>query len=207
MPQPKLVYYFTLTSPWAYIGHGHLLEIAKKHGAALDYRPIGLGQIFPQTGGLPLAQRAPARQAYRLVELQRWRVKRGVPLNLHPKFFPFDVGLVDRALIALLAGGGNAEAFIPRAFAAVWAQDRNLADREEVAAVLREAGAEDQALLARADSPETIASYQDNIRSALADGVFGSPCYGLNGETFWGQDRLELLDEALASGREPYHPA
>lgn len=208
MAGPKIVYYFTLISPWAYLGHGLLLEMAARHGAELDYRPIGLGQIFSHTGGLPLAQRAPARQAYRMLELQRWREKRGVPLNLKPKFFPFDVSLADRAMTVLLtAGDAAAEAFAQATFAAVWAQDRNMADAAEIAAVLVASGAPAEAVLAQAASPETKARYQLNIDEALASGVFGSPCYLLNGELFFGQDRLELLGEALASGREAYLPA
>lgn len=206
MPQKTLVYYFTMTSPWAYIGHAVVTELAAKHGLKLDYRPIGLGQIFPETGGVPLAKRAPARQAYRLVELQRWREKRGVHVNLHPKFFPFDVALMDRVVLALLQSGKDAAAFIPRGFRAIWSEDRNMADRAEVAKLLQEAGLNADTVLKLADSPEIVAAYQANIAQALAAGVFGSPSYVLDGELFWGQDRLELLAEMLQSGRAAYHP-
>ena len=204
MSQPKLVYYFTLTSPWAYFGHQILVDMAKRHGVKIDYRPVSLGQIFPTTGGLPVSKRAPARQAYRLVELQRWRVRRGIHVNLQAKFFPFDVSLADRALIAVLEAGVPADDFILRSFAAVFAQDRNMADRAELGRVLTEAGLEAEKLLARAESDEIGEKYQENIRLALAENVFGSPAYVLNGEVFWGQDRLDLLEEALASGRAPF---
>ena len=204
MSQPKLVYYFTLTSPWAYFGHQILVDMAKRHGVKIDYRPVSLGQIFPATGGLPVSKRAPARQAYRLVELQRWRVRRGIHVNLQAKFFPFDVSLADRALIAVLEAGVPADDFILRSFAAVFAQDRNMADRAELGRVLTEAGLEAEKLLARAESDEIGEKYQENIRLALAENVFGSPAYVLNGEVFWGQDRLDLLEEALASGRAPF---
>ncbi len=207
MAQPKLVYYFTLTSPWAYLGHQIFVDMAGRYGLQIDYRPIGLGQIFPATGGLPLAKRAPARQAYRQVELQRWRVRRGIPVNLHAKFFPFDVGLADRTLIALLETRASVDDFILRTLAAVFVQDRNMADRAEIALVLKQGGLDAGTLLARAEAPEIAEQYQANNRAALADGVFGSPAYLLNGEVFWGQDRLDLLEEALSSGRSPYKPA
>ena len=81
-------FYLSLISPWTYLGSGRLEEIARAHGAQVRVKPVDYGAIFPKTGGLPLAKRAPERQAYRLVELQRWSKALGLPLNLHPKFFP-----------------------------------------------------------------------------------------------------------------------
>ena len=81
-------YYMAPQSPWTWLGHDRLIAIAKRHGAEIDLRPADLNRVFPVSGGLPLAKRAPQRQAYRLVELARWSKFLGVPLNLHPKFFP-----------------------------------------------------------------------------------------------------------------------
>ena len=204
MSHKRIVYYFSLTSPWAYLGHAMFLDIARRHGVQIDYRPIGLGQVFPTTGGLPLAKRAPARQAYRLVELQRWRVKRGVHVNLHARYFPFDVSGADRAMIAVLESGAGPDDFLLRALRAVFAEDRNLADPVVIAEVLAEAGLNAASLMARAQSAEIAAQYQENIAMALEANAFGSPSYVLDGEVFWGQDRLELLEDALASGRAGY---
>src|SRR5918997_2282210 len=118
---PRVIdYYFSLVSPWAYIGHGPFMDIVGRHGVEVNYKPVFLGRVFAETGGLPLAQRHPARQRYRLLELQRWREKRGLSFNLQPKFWPFDVGLADRFVIAITAARKDPDAFLRRAFPGGW---------------------------------------------------------------------------------------
>ncbi len=112
-------YYFSMASPWAYIGHAPFMEIAARHGLELNHKPIFLGRVFAETGGQPLPQRHPARQRYRMVELQRWREKRGLKFNLKPNFWPFEAGLADRLVIAIAAERKNPDAFLRRAFAGV----------------------------------------------------------------------------------------
>jgi len=73
-------------SPWTYLGHDRLLALCARHGATIAPRLMDLGKLFPVSGGLPLAKRAPQRQAYRLFELARWRDHLGVPINFQPKF-------------------------------------------------------------------------------------------------------------------------
>ena len=93
-------YYLTLRSPWAYLGSRRLEEIAARHGAEIAVKPVDYGTIFPRTGGLPLPKRAPERQAYRLVELRRWRAHLDMPLNLHPAHFAVDENLAARVVMA-----------------------------------------------------------------------------------------------------------
>ena len=96
-------YYYSLVSPRAYIGHAPFMAIAAEHGLSINHKPVFLGRVFAETGGLPLAQRHPARQRYRWLELQRWREKRGLDFHLKPKHWPFDVNLADRFAIAIQA--------------------------------------------------------------------------------------------------------
>jgi 2-hydroxychromene-2-carboxylate isomerase len=199
-------YYFSLLSPWAYIGHRHFVDIADRHGVAIVYKPVFLNEVFSQTGGLPLAKRHPARQAYRMVELQRWREKRGLKFHLRPKYWPFDADLANCCVLAVAAIGGNPAEFVTRAFCASWEMEENLADPAVLARLLREAGFQPEALLASAASDDTRAVYERNRLEAIAAGVFGSPSYILDGEVFWGQDRLDLLEDALASARAPFSP-
>jgi 2-hydroxychromene-2-carboxylate isomerase len=197
-------YYFSLASPWAYIGHAPFMEIARRHGVAVNHKPIFLGRVFAETGGQPLPQRHPARQRYRLVELQRWRERRGLTFNLKPKFWPFDVTLADRFVIAVTAARQDPDPFLRRAFSGIWEEERNLADPLVVAELAEAAGLDSTSLIEAARGDMTEAVYGLNLENAVAHDVFGSPAYVLDGEVFWGQDRLDLLDDALANGRAPY---
>src|SRR4051794_7491702 len=118
-------YYFSLASPWAYIGHKPFMDIARWHGLAVNYKPVFLGRVFAETGGLPLNQRHPARQRYRLMDLQRWRDKRGLDFNLHPKHWPFDATLADRFVVAIVMAGRGPPPFFNRAFPGGWGGGRH----------------------------------------------------------------------------------
>jgi 2-hydroxychromene-2-carboxylate isomerase len=203
MPR-TLDYYFSLLSPWAYIGHGSFLDIVHRHRVVVNYKPVALAQVFADTGGLPLAKRHPARQRYRMFELQRWREKRGLSFHLHPKFWPFDGNLADRLVIVAVAGGHDPAEFLRAAFAGVWEREQNLGEEDTLLAIARGAGLPAAELLGAAKADAAQQRYEANVREAIAADAFGSPCYVLDGEVFWGQDRLELLDDALASSRPPY---
>lgn len=196
-------YYFSCISPWSYLGHAPFIALAKKHTLTVAYRPVPLAKLFPETGGMSVSKRHPARQDYRLVELQRWRDKLGIDLKLRPKYWPFNPSLADRVVIAL-ATSGRVEDFLPQAFASVFSGEQNLADEEVVASLLASAGLASKDIIAAAKSDRVLAAYDENLAAAIATGVFGAPSYVLNGEIFWGQDRLACLDEALTSGRKPY---
>lgn len=202
----SITYYFSLHSPWTYLGNAAFHEIARRHGCAIDYRPMPLRSVFDETGGLPLPKRHPVRQRYRLVELQRWRERRDLPLVLQPKHFPFDPSQGDRMTIAILADGGDPFAFLSDVMAGVWARDEDMSRPEALRACADRAGLNGQALLAAADNPSVRQRYEDALGQAVETGVFGAPSYVLDGEVFWGQDRLDLLDSALASRRASYRP-
>src|SRR4026209_2526044 len=92
-------YWFSLVSPWAFLGHQAFLDIAKQHGLTVRFKPVELSEVFPPPGGLPLPKRHPARQRYRILELQRWREARGVALKIHPKHWPLPVATANRSII------------------------------------------------------------------------------------------------------------
>jgi len=179
-------YYMTPGSPWTYLGHARLAEMAKRHGARINVKPVDFGVIFPQSGGLPLPKRAPQRQAYRLMELKRWKEHLGVPIVIQPKFFPVD-GAPAAALIAA-APEDKRMALAGDFLSALWKDDRNIAD----AAVLDEIGRRHGVTLG------DKARYESFTQEAVARGVFGAPSYLYRDEIFWGQDRLDFLDRALA---------
>ncbi|MQT13357.1 2-hydroxychromene-2-carboxylate isomerase [Segnochrobactrum spirostomi] len=194
-------YYFSLHSPWAFIGHAEFVALAARHGRPIVYKPVFLIELFEETGGLPLAKRHPARQHYRMIELKRWRDRRGLDFHTVPKHWPFSPALADRAVIALAASGRDPEPFLTRAFAAAWQDERDLADEAVVAELAQAAGHDGAALVDAAKGSATAATYALNHADAVAAGVFGSPSYVVDGEVFWGQDRLDLVADMLASGR------
>jgi 2-hydroxychromene-2-carboxylate isomerase len=193
-------YYFSPMSPWTYLGHERFAALARKHGAAIDVKPVDYGKIFPGSGGLPLVKRAPQRQKYRLVELKRWRDALGVPLTIQPKYFPYDTATAARLILAAKQRGGEqaAMALAGAILRATWAEERDMADHAQLGAVLREQRLEADALLELAKTSEIDAAYERLTQEAIERDVFGAPTYVYNGELFWGQDRLDLLERALA---------
>ncbi|HUN98177.1 MAG TPA: 2-hydroxychromene-2-carboxylate isomerase [Bradyrhizobium sp.] len=200
----QIDYYFSLQSPWAYIGHEPFQHVAKTYGLKVNYKPVVLVDLFSETGGLPLLKRHPVRQRYRLVELQRWRDKRGLNFHLQPANWPFNARLADGVAIAAIEAGHDPEPFLRRAFPAVWEDQLNLADAAVLAKLADDAGFPGRQLVERSQSEAIGAAYEQNRQEALGADVFGSPAYVLDGEVFWGQDRIELLADALKSGRASY---
>ena len=192
-------YFFAPQSPWAYLGHQRLQDMAAAAGASIEPKPADYGRIFSVSGGLPLAKRAPQRQAYRLVELRRFSQHLGLPLNPQPAHFPVPADDAARLIIAVQQHDGTATAlaFTGALMRALWVQDRHIADPDTLAALLAEQGLSAQRLH---DSRQTAAqqAYDANTERAIALGVFGAPTYAVNGELFWGQDRLDFLQRRLA---------
>jgi 2-hydroxychromene-2-carboxylate isomerase len=203
MPR-QVDYYFSFQSPWAYIGHDAFNRVAGIYGLKVNYKPVVLVDLFSETGGLPLMKRHPVRQRYRMVELQRWRDKRGLKFHLQPAHWPFNARLADGVVIAAIEAGHDPEPFMRRAFAAVWEDQLKLTDPATLIQLADDCGLPGGQLVERSAAEEIGAVYEQNRQDALAADVFGSPVYVLDGEVFWGQDRIELLADALKSGRAPY---
>ena len=193
-------YYFAPNSPWSYLGHDRLAIIARKHRATIDLKPVDYAQIFPVTGGLPVAKRAPTRQQYRLVELARWRKHNRLQLTVEPKYFPYDAALASLLIVAAKADLGETLAMLIASaiFKGCWVEERDMANPEELHDIVKSQGLNTAELVASARSDETRSRYQALTDEALARGVYGAPTYFYNDEMFWGQDRLDFLDLALA---------
>ena len=192
-------YYLTLNSPWTYLGSAPLAEVAKRNGAVVNVKPCKFGPIFEQTGGLPLPKRSPQRQAYRMMELRRWRELRGVPLTLEPKYFPCDEAAATRLVIAAALQGRDAHRLSLELGRVLWEREESFADPVAIAAAAERAGLDAAGLrAARPPDSELDALHEQFTQDALNVGVFGAPSYVLpSGEIFWGQDRLDLLERAL----------
>jgi len=197
---PAIDFYFVPQSPWTYLGHARFAQMAHAAHAVVRVLPIDLGKVFPISGGLPLGQRAPQRQAYRLIELARFSNHLDVPLNVKPKYFPVAGDDASRLIIAVDQHDGSQAALkISGAiFSAVWAQERDIASKNVLAELLEDAGLKSERL-GQADAPEVQAQYEANTQQAIAANVFGAPTYVVDGEMFWGQDRLDFLERKLRS--------
>jgi carboxymethylenebutenolidase len=198
---PSVVqYYFAPQSPWTYLGHLRFWDIARAHGARIEVLPVDLGgKVFPVSGGLPLPKRAPQRQAYRLLEMKRFADYLHAPLNLQPKYFPVSGDDAARLIIAVdMHHGTHAAMHITDAvLRAVWVEERNIADEATLARLLRERELPAQRL-EDAHSQAVAERYDAYTRQAIEAGVFGAPSYVVDGEIFWGQDRLDFLERRLA---------
>jgi len=200
-PLTKVVdYYFALQSPYAYLGHRQFEDILEDAEAAVRTRPIDLvGKVFPATGGVPVGQRPEARKAYRLVELERWAKHRGLKMAIQPKHFPTD----DTKAVRMVVSTKNDADMLHLAHAfmrAQWEQDKDLADPAALAEAASAAGFNGEKLLEAADDDQWDGRFQRFTDEAIERGVFGSPTYFYKGEMFWGQDRLDFLEKALAKG-------
>jgi 2-hydroxychromene-2-carboxylate isomerase len=191
-------YYFAPQSPWTYLGHERLAAIAQQAGAQIRVYPVDLGRVFPVSGGLPLPKRAPQRQAYRLVELKRFSEFLQLPMNVQPKFFPVGGDDAAKLIIAVDMHDGSAQAMrmAGAILKACWAEERNIASELTFAQIL-------QALQLPASRIEQSHAqavqerYDADTQRAIDIGVFGAPSYCVDGEMFWGQDRLDFVARKL----------
>lgn len=203
---PAIDYYFYSASPFTYLGHDAILGVARKHGYQINFRPVNLFEIWAESGAVPPAQRPLVRQHMRLIELQRLALHRGLALNKQPKHFPVDATLADCTIIALLQTDADPCAYMSSVFAAVWVNELDVSDETTLSRLLEQSGHDAIKIIELAKSEEIAALRAENSRMAIAANAPGVPAYVLNGECFWGQDRIELLDEAIKSGRAPIKP-
>lgn len=196
---PRIDYFFSTLSPFSYLAGTRLEAIAARHGAQVVYRPMNIMALFQATGGTPVPERHPSRQAYRLTEIRRIAEFTGLPVTPRPRHWPTNPVPSSAAIIAAQdAGGGDTGRLAHGLLAACWAEERDIAEdaviRDCLAAAGFDPGLAERAIFSGADQ------YERNTHAALEAGVFGAPSYILDTELFWGQDRLEHLDRRLAAG-------
>lgn len=194
-------YYVSLNSPWTYLGSKRFEAIALKHKAHVSIWPVDFGAVFAVSGGLPLPKRAPQRQAYRMMELKRWRDQLGVKLNLEPKHFPANELPAAKCVLALRELGRMPDAikFAHAVLAALWAEEKDTADPATLRAILQGCGLDADLVMRSADSPGMEEKRQSYTQFAIDRGVFGAPSFVIGGEIFWGQDRLDFVERKLAA--------
>ena len=191
-------YYFWINSDWAYLGADRLEGIAARYGVKVRYKPIDLINVYSRTGGIPLVQRSPARQAYREAELQRWMRRLNISINITPRHMCPNGDLASHFTIACGQLGLNVALLSKAILEAEWCHEKDISDSHVLLEVAEKLALPGERIMQRALMEDVNALYRQYTDEAVALGVFGSPSYVFNGELYWGQDRLEFLEEAVA---------
>ena len=195
--------YYSLSSPWAYFAGPKLQDIVRRPRPKLWLKPYDFQAVVPKTGGVPLRTRPEPRRRYHEAELDRWRRYLNMPLALKPKHYPQVVTDPDWnkyagwMVIAAQDSGRDALPLSHALLRALWAEERNTADTDVRRQIADENGYDGAALVALERSTRVQELYAQFTQEAEALGVFGAPTFVLNGELFWGQDRLDFVDRAL----------
>jgi len=192
-------YYFTLVSPWTYLGDAAFKEITEKYNVTIRHHPVNLGRVFNATGGLPLAKRSDARKELRMQELRRWREYRNLPLNLEPKHFPVSDKMAAGMVIAAQDMGRDVYDFCHATMRAVWAEERDISDKATMIDIASSCGLDGTLLSAAAENPWVIQKWESDTDKAIELGVMGAPFFIIGEEKLWGQDRLDFVDRILAA--------
>lgn len=190
-------YFISTMSPWTFLGSGRIARLAADAGASLNIMPINTGEVFAATGGLPLPKRHPARQAYRLAELARWRHRLAPDMVIEPTHFPANDEPASRMVIAAKQAGEDAVGLAHHLMAALWERNLETANPAVLTMLAGELGLDGGALQAAGDGDAVSAERTANTALAIERGVFGVPWYVIDGENFWGQDRLDFVAERL----------
>lgn len=196
----QIDYYVSLNSPWTYMASARIEQYAAQYDAELRIWPVDFGVVFAGSGGLPLPKRSPQRQAYRMMELKRWKAELGLPFNLQPKGFPCSEELSAACVIALRETQGQAPAIrvAHRVLKALWEEEAVPGEERVLARLVAECGLDAAAVLALGREPRWAAMRARDTEAALARGVFGAPSFVIGDEIFWGQDRLHFVERKLA---------
>ena len=198
----KIDFYFSFISLYTYIGFEAFQALVEKYDLEVSYKPIDLHAIFAAGGGLPVSKRPPQRQAYRFVEMQRWALTRQIPLVLKPKHHPSNPEIGHRMLLAAMAQGQDIRGFVHNALKILWVDDQNIEDPEIIVAAANRAGLDGYALLEQSKAPSIQVEVDRLTQEAVTRQVFGTPFFFYKDEPFWGQDRLEMLEDLIRSDRQ-----
>jgi len=194
MPDP-IDFYFDFSSPYGYLASTRIDAIAARHGRNVSWRPFVLGAAFKVTGQRPLVKQ-PLRGEYAKRDFARSARLLGVPLKL-PEPFPF-FGLAASRACYWVADAARARALAKGIYHAAFGEGRDVTPVASVAEIARKLGIE--GVEQGVEKPETKAKLREATDEALSRGVFGSPFFIVDGEPFWGHDRLEHVERWLATG-------
>ena len=199
MPAP-IVFYFDFSSPYSYLASEQIDGVAARYGRDVDYRPILLGPVFKVSGGQPLTQSYGPKAAYSVHDFERSARFAGVAYRQPPRF-PVGAVTASRAVLWLQQHHrAHATPFIHATFRAYFAAQRDITESAVLAGIARNCGIDADAMLAGTQAGAIKDLLKQRVDAAIADGVFGAPTIVVDGERFWGNDRLPQIERWLAQG-------
>jgi len=188
-------FYFDVGSPTAYLAHNRLKQLKLEYGCSVIYHPVLLGGLFKASGNSSPVT-VPAKGRYMMMEdLPRFARLYNVPLNTNPHFPINTLNLMRGAVSAL--NEAYFDTYIDTIFNAIWVESRNMGDIDTVIEVLSDAGLDAKAILEATQKPEVKQELISNTEQAVEIGLFGAPTMFVDGEMFFGQDRLQFVEAAL----------
>lgn len=189
--------YFDFGSPASYLGWKLVTKLAAQTGAELNWKPMLLGGVFKLTGNAPPIS-VPAKGRYVSMDLERTARQRGIPFEFNPSF-PINTLITMRGATAYL-GTERWDEYLETIFNAMWVTKRDMNDPAEVAAVLAEAGFDPQEFMAKCGDQAVKEKLKASTEEAASRGVFGAPTFFVGDDMYFGQDRLEAVENALKLG-------
>jgi 2-hydroxychromene-2-carboxylate isomerase len=199
----EIEYFYSAHSAYAYFGSALFMKIAAAAGRRIVHKPVDLDRVLQGCASTAFKERSVAYRNYFFNrEMERWVQYRGIPhLGHRPTRHHHSPDLANRMLIAAIGAGRNVDRLAHRMLEGHWAEDADLGDPDTLVALAAAVGEDGETLLGAARDKPAVDAYDANTREAIARSVFGSPTYFVDGDMFYGQDRLELVERAL---REPF---
>jgi 2-hydroxychromene-2-carboxylate isomerase len=196
MSSRTVEFFFDVGSPTTYLAWTQLPALCAATGASLVYRPILLGGLFQATGNASPVS-VPAKGKYMLDDLGRYARRYGVPLRFNPHFPVNTLTLMRGAVGLQMRDPARFGDYLAAVFRAMWVDGANLGDAAVVQKVLGDAGFDAAAFAALVGDPEVKDALKRNTEEAVRRGAFGAPTMFVDGQMYFGQDRLDFVREAL----------
>jgi 2-hydroxychromene-2-carboxylate isomerase len=192
-------YFYAAYSSYTWLGSARLMEISRASGCPIVHRPVDLNVMMAAAGSSSFGERSVKYRDYFFNrEIERWAEFRGLrTLGRRPTYHHHGYDLANRALVTAILSDHNIDQLSHSFLDGHWAEDADLSDPATLIRLTDRVGLDGAALIDAASGPDVTARYEANTQEAIARGVFGSPTYFVDGDMFYGQDRLELVERAL----------
>lgn len=190
----EIEFYYDYSSPFSYFADAQVRQVAERNGARIVYKPAILGVLIIESKNTPPPS-VPAKLAYYQTDMQRWAKRLGLPFVMNPAFPVRSINLMRAALVAQQKG--VFDVFHEAMWKAMWQEGKDLSDPEVIAAVCDEAGLAGNEIVEGTQAPEVKEKLKANCDEALSRGAFGMPTFFVGDEMFFGNDRVDFVEEAI----------